>query len=117
MSATTPNEGSKLRIGSVIGLADGAVEEYERIHSNVWPAVLEQISRSNIRNYSIFRFGNLLFSYFEYVGKDFEGDMAAMAADETTQEWWKVCIPLQRQVPDTPENEWWKTIPEIFHHD
>jgi len=28
-----------------------------------------------------------LSSYFEYVGNDFEADMAKMAADPTTQEW------------------------------
>jgi L-rhamnose mutarotase len=79
--------------------------------------VLEQIAKSNIRNYSIFRMGDLLFSYFEYVGNDFEADMAAMGDDPTTQEWWKVCTPLQRQIPGTPENEWWMTIPEVFHCD
>lgn len=105
------------RVGSVISLADGAIAEYERIHADVWPAVLEQISRSNIKNYSIFRMGQLLFSYFEYVGSDFDADMKAMADDPVTQEWWKVCIPLQRQIPDTPAGEWWKTIPEIFHWD
>lgn len=117
MSSIGSDQGTTTRVGSVIGLADGAIEEYERIHAKVWPAVLEQISRSNIKNYSIFRFGNLLFSYFEYVGTDFDADMAAMAEDEVTQDWWKICIPLQRQVPDTPSHEWWKSIPEIFHHD
>ena len=117
MSAQNHGGISILRVGSVINLADGAVEEYERLHADVWPAVLEQISKSNIRNYSIFRMDLTLFSYFEYVGDDFAADMEAMCADETTQEWWKVCMPLQRQVPNTPEGEWWKTIPEIFHCD
>jgi L-rhamnose mutarotase len=75
------------RVGSVIGLPAANAAEYERLHREVWPGVQEQISRSNIRNYSIFRFGEVLFSYFEYVGDDFEADMAAMAADPVTQEW------------------------------
>ena len=42
-----------------------------------------------------------LFSYFEYVGGDFEGDMAKIAADPKTQEWWALCKPCQG-VPTPP---------------
>ena len=35
----------------------------------------QQIARSNIRNYSIYRYGDLLFSYFEYVGEDLDADL------------------------------------------
>lgn len=105
------------RFASVIGLKPEHREEYERLHADVWPAVLAQISSSNIRNYSIFRYGELLFSYFEYVGEDFEGDMKAMADDPVTQKWWDACMPLQTPVPDRKEGEWWADIPEIFHTD
>lgn len=105
------------RVASVIGLPAEHAEEYERLHAAVWPAVLAQIARANIRNYSIFRHGDVLFSYFEYEGKDFAADMAAMAADPETQRWWAVCEPLQRPLPDRAEGEWWKTIPEVFHTD
>ena len=62
--------------------------EYEKLHANVWEGVLKKIEECNIRNYSIYRYNNLLFAYFEYVGDDFEGDMAKMADDEITQKWW-----------------------------
>ncbi|MGO1413146.1 MAG: L-rhamnose mutarotase, partial [Microbacterium gubbeenense] len=68
------------RIASVIGLAAEHREEYEAYHAAVWPEVLQTISDCNIRNYSIFRYGDLLFSYFEYVGDDYDADMAKMAA-------------------------------------
>jgi L-rhamnose mutarotase len=99
----------------VIKLKEGAVAEYERLHSDVWPEVLEQIHRSNIRNYSIFRWGLVLFASFEYVGSDWDRDMAEMAADPSTREWWSVCGPLQEPVPERAEGEWWLTIPEIFY--
>lgn len=105
------------RYASVIGLKPEHREEYERLHADVWPDVLEQIRKSSIRNYSIFRYGDLLFSYFEYSGNDFDGDMAAMAADPTTQKWWSVCMPLQRPVDDRADGEWWAAIPEVFHVD
>ena len=48
---------------------------------------------------------------------DYEGDMAKMAADPKTQEWWDVCGPLQRPVNDRADGEWWASIPEVFHVD
>ncbi|MBI3429287.1 MAG: L-rhamnose mutarotase [Actinobacteria bacterium] len=105
------------RYASVIGLSAAHRDQYERLHAAVWPDVLEQIRKSNIRNYSIYRYGELLFSYFEYVGSDFETDMAKMAADPTTQKWWDVCMPLQSPVEGRAEGEWWMAIPEIFHTD
>ncbi|AZI56852.1 L-rhamnose mutarotase [Nakamurella antarctica] len=105
------------RMASVIGLPAENSERYEALHAAVWPAVLERIKASNIANYSIYRHGELLFSYMEYVGHDFEGDMNAMAADPVTQEWWDVCMPLQRPLDDRAEGEWWKEIPEVFHVD
>ncbi len=105
------------RMASVIGLPPESVQRYEELHAAVWPAVLERISASNIVNYSIYRYNELLFSYMEYDGDDFDGDMAAMAADPVTQEWWDVCKPLQRPVEDRADGEWWKDLPEIFHTD
>lgn len=105
------------RVAQVIGMAEDGVEEYERLHAAVWPAVLEQIRASGIQNYSIYRHGLTLFSYFEYVGDDYEADMAAMAADPATQRWWTYCMPLQRPVPERPDGAWWLDLPELFHTD
>ena len=105
------------RFGQVLGVRPERAEEYERIHRAVWPEVLRTIHECNMRNYSIFRYGNLLFAYFEYVGDDYEADMAAMAADAKTREWWDICEPMQEPVPEREPAEWWHTIPEVFHTD
>lgn len=106
-----------IRIGSVIGMPAANAAEYELLHSAVWPGVLEQLARSNVRNFSIYRHDEVLFSYMEYVGDDLETDMAAIAANPATQEWWSICGPLQRPVADREPGEWWKKVPEIFHFD
>ncbi len=107
------------RYGSVIGLKVDKIEEYKRLHAEVWPAVLAKITECNIRNYTIFlrEPENLLFSYFEYVGDDFAADMAAMAADPETQRWWDVCGPCQQPLKPRGEGEHWATLEEVFHHD
>lgn len=105
------------RVAQVIGLPREHWEAYERYHAAVWPSVLAQIEKSNITNYSIFRHGELLFSYYEYVGDDFDADMAKMAEDPETRRWWSIQEPLQRPLDDRADGEWWSTLPEVFHID
>jgi L-rhamnose mutarotase len=110
------------RYGSVIGLRAEKLEEYKKLHADVWPGVLKQIKECNINNYSIY-LGELekgqfyLFAYFEYTGDDFEADMEKMAADPTTQRWWSVCEPCQIPLPLRKEGEWWANMEEVFHQD
>ena len=105
------------RYGSVIGVKREAVEEYKERHANVWPEVLDMIRRCNIRNYSIYLRDDLLFGYFEYHGSDFEADMAKMAADPKTQEWWKLVGPMQIPFESRANGEWWASMEEVFHLD
>ncbi len=103
------------RFGQVIGIKPEYVEDYERLHQVVWPEVLSMIHECNMRNYSIFRHGDLLFAYFEYIGDDYEADMGKMSADPKTQEWWGKVGSMQEPLSDRSPTEWWKTIPEVFH--
>lgn len=105
------------RIGQVIGVKPEQIEAYERMHAAVWPEVLATIHACNIRNYSIFRHGTLLFAYMEYIGEDFAADMAKMAADPKTREWWTVTDPMQEPLESRVEGEWWATMQEVFHTD
>ena len=96
--------------------------EYKKLHAAVWPDVLKMIQQCHIRNYSIYLRqlddgGHYLFSYFEYTGGDFEGDMAKMAADPTTQKWWAVCMPCQKPLANRASGEWWAGMDEVFHAD
>lgn len=105
------------RYGMVIGVKLDKLEEYKRLHAAVWPGVLDMIRKCNIRNYSIYYKDGLLFSYFEYVGDDYQADMAQMAADPTTQKWWELCEPCQAPLETRGENEWWARMQEVFHLD
>ena len=105
------------RFGQRINLRPESIEAYERLHAAPWPGVVDQIRRSNIRNYTIFRDGTDLFASFDYVGDDFAADMAAMAADPETQRWWALTDAMQEPLPDREPGSWWKTLREIFHVD
>lgn len=101
----------------VIRLRPEAEAEYRRLHADVWPAVLDRIARSGIRDYSIHLHDGLLFARFTYVGDDFEADMAAMAADPATQRWWELCKPLQEPLANRSDGEWWAEMEPVFHFD
>jgi L-rhamnose mutarotase len=105
------------RYGSVIGVRPEALAEYKRHHAAVWPEVLAMIRKCNIRNYSIFLKDGLLFGYFEYYGTDYAADMARMAADPKTQEWWAIMMPMQRPLETRAQDEWWASMEEVFHVD
>jgi L-rhamnose mutarotase len=105
------------RYGSVIKIKAEAVEEYKRYHRAVWPEILETIKRSNIRNYSIYLKDGYLFGYFEYHGKDYQADMAKIAADAKTKEWWSIMMPMQKPLESRAEGEWWAEMEEVFHMD
>jgi len=108
------------RYGSVIGLKSEKMESYNKLHAEPWPQIVSKLQECNIRNYSIYE-AELekgkwyLFSYFEYTGSDFEADMAKMAADPKTREWWKLTDPCQVRLLGTPEGQQWLTMKEVYH--
>ena len=109
--------GALQRYGMVIGVKPELEEEYRAAHRAVPPEVLRMIRDCNIRNYSIFLRNSVLYSYFEYVGTDFPADMARMAADPATQEWWRQVGPMQQPFADRASGEWWAAMEEVFHLD
>lgn len=105
------------RFGQVIGVKPEHFESYKKYHAAVWPGILEMIKKCNIRNYSIFHKDGMLYSYMEYTGNNFEADMAKMAADPKTQEWWAIMEPMQSPIATRKPGEWWAEMEEVFHLD
>jgi L-rhamnose mutarotase len=105
------------RCGQVIKLRSGVYDSYTKYHADVWPGILAKISACNIRNYSIYHKDGFLFAYFEYVGKDFDGDMKKMGDDPLTQKWWDIMKPMQEPLSTRSSGEWWADMTEVFHLD
>ena len=93
------------RFGSVIGLNPETEKYYRDLHAN-------------IRNYSIYTTEidskKYLFSYFEYVGEDFDADMKTMASDPEMQRWWKETDPCQIQLPARKPDANWSEMEMVF---
>jgi len=104
----------------ITGLDPEKAEYYEALHAAPWPGVSRMITECNIRNMSIHKGeieGKLyLFLYLEYVGHDFEADMARMAADPETQRWWQKTDPCQIPLPEAAaKGAIWADTKEVFY--
>ena len=107
------------RMGMMIGLKPEKIAEYKALHAAPWPEMNAALTAANIRNYSIFlkEPENLLFGYWEYLGKDFEADMAALGAMDVTKRWLALTDPCQQPMATARQGEWWSFLPNVFHLD
>ena len=77
---------------------------------------METITECNLQNYSIFLHDDCVFSYYEYTGEDYDADMAKMAQDPITQEWWKHTQPCFEKYAIDSRSEFYHDIKQIFYH-
>ena len=88
------------------------VEDYKILHKNAWPELLEVISESNITNYSISVRGTQVFTYYEYVGDDYDTDMKKLDESPVMQKWWTFSKPcfLYHE-----EEKYYEDLEEVFY--
>jgi len=107
------------KYASVVQLKPECVEKYIELHANTWQGVLDALREVNIENYSIFfrEIGDqefFLFSYFQYTGSDFDGDMQRLAAVSIIQEWWKITDPCMFAVEGVTDDTLWSPLEQVF---
>ncbi len=105
------------RFGQIIKVKPEKEAYYKELHANCWEGVLKTIYDCNIRNYTIFLRDGFLFAYFEYIGDNYEADMAKMGECETTKKWWAECMPCQQPIDTAKDGDWWIDMQEVFHCD
>ena len=96
----------------VMKLKPGNEAMYKQKHDEIWPEMLELMRRNGTRNYSIYRYGLLLFAYQETDDADGAG---GPPYDPVLLSWWKMMEPYMDYNADgTP---WSEPIEEVFHAD
>jgi L-rhamnose mutarotase len=91
------------------------LEEYKRLHQEVWPDLLADMRAAGIRNYSIFADGPELFGYLEC--EDWTTANAALAKSDANRRWQEfmrdyLATPVD---PDAPEPL--RLMDEVFRLD
>jgi len=102
-----------------IYLDDTKVEEYKVLHQHCPQTIRNLLKEVHIDHFSIFlkEPENILFSYWEYTGENFEKDMKKMADNEDNKAWWQLCGPCQKPFSTRKKGEWWASMEEIFYND
>lgn len=103
------------RFAFVVGVRPEKREEYLELHRAVWPGVEAKMTECNIRNYSIYVFGDILFAHYEYVGDDHAADLQRIADDPLSQEWWTYTDPCQVRIAEERDpGSLWQPIDEVW---
>ena len=91
------------------------IAEYEALHRNVWPAILESIRESGITSMQIYRTGNRMLMYMETTD-DFSLERKAEmdAANPVVQEWETLMWKYQQAIPGVAPGVKWVMMDEIF---
>ena len=91
------------RIAFRLWVQPDKLDEYTRLHQEVWPELLADMRGAGIRNYSIFADGPELFGYLEC--DDWEATSTALARSDANRRWQDfmrgyLATPVD---PDSPE--------------
>ncbi|HEX2528028.1 MAG TPA: L-rhamnose mutarotase [Geminicoccus sp.] len=88
--------------------------EYREAHRKVWPEMLDALSRTGWRNYSLFlREDGLLVGYLET--DDFQAALAGMAATEVNTRWQATMQPFFEALDGRRPDEGMVPLEEVFH--
>lgn len=103
------------RIGTLMKLKPGALEQYIKIHNEIWDDVVAAAHDAGMRNYTVFLAPDgYLFSYYEYIGDDFDADMARKNALPVSPKW-QAATGAFRELIDGDSKV--MELGEIWHHD
>jgi L-rhamnose mutarotase len=90
------------------------LEEYRARHREVWTEMLDALSRSGWRNYSLFlREDGLLIGYLEC--EDFAAAQRAMEDEEVNARWQAEMVGFFELPPGDRPDTGFERLPEIFH--
>jgi L-rhamnose mutarotase len=119
---TTKHQGK--RICQIVKIKPDLLDEYKKVHQNVFPPVLANLKKYHIEDYSIHYSPSfsLLIANFKYLGDDWDRDAEAMRLDSNNHEWWNLTDGMQETLVEgstgsTDPKGWWLTLDEVFRFD
>jgi L-rhamnose mutarotase len=104
------------RIGFVLKVKPELIEEYRRRHREVWPEMLDALTRTGWHNYSLFmRPDGTLFGYFETEGS-FAAALEGMSREEVNARWQAEMAPFFEGTGGAADTMMEELV-EVFHLD
>ena len=104
------------RVGFLLKVKEGMLEEYKKRHEAVWPEMLDALRRTGWHNYSLFmREDGVLFGYFE-AAESFQASLDGMAQEEINAKWQDYMAPFFEGTGDHADRMMVE-LEEVFHLD
>lgn len=107
------------RVGMVIGIKPDKIQAYKALHAASNSGVRDLLKKYHMKNFSIYMRQvddgkYYLFGYYEYDGKDYDGDMAKLAAEQRNIDWLKTTDPMQTPLRGQKS---WTQMEEVYHNE
>jgi len=105
------------RIGFILKVKEGLIDEYKEHHQNVWDEMKNALRESGWHNYSLFmRDDGMLFGYFE-TPDSLEAAQAAMAETDVNERWQALMAPYFEIPLNARPDQMLVQLEEVFHLD
>jgi L-rhamnose mutarotase len=105
------------RIGFILKLRPDKISEYKKHHKEVWPEMLEALTKTGWHNYSLFlKDDGTLFGYFETPGT-LEDAIKGMSKEEINSKWQEFMAPYFDNLDGLHPDQGMVELEEIFHLD
>ncbi|MGC0327951.1 L-rhamnose mutarotase [Streptomyces sp. SAI-170] len=102
------------RVCFLLKVRQDRLDEYRERHAEVWPEMLQALTATGWRNYSLFlRDDGLLVGYLET--EDFQAALAGMEATDVNARWQKEMAPFFEALDGARPDEAMKPLTEVFH--
>ena len=90
----------------------GKENEYDKRHESVWPELMNDLRDAGVREYSIFRRGQMLFLYLKV--DDFDQFLERMKRSVANQKWQAMMSDFFEPVADLKAGENFAMMREVF---
>ena len=103
------------RVGFRLQVKKSMMEEYKVRHANVWADMLQALTETGWRNYSLFldESDGTLIGYVEC--EDFEASLAAMGATEVNARWQAEMAPFFIALDGKRPDEGFLQLEDVFY--
>lgn len=104
------------RVGFVLKVREELVDEYKRVHEEVWPEMLDALHRNGWHNYSLFiRQDGMLFGYFE-TPTSFADALDGMSREDVNARWQRKMVRFFEGTSQDADRMMEELV-EVFHLD
>ena len=103
------------RIEFLLEVKKDKIDEYKKIHANVWPDMFEALRRCGWHNYSLFMHNDgTLFGYFE-TPHDLQTAIEAMNNEDINTKWQNMMAPFFESPNGARADEILVEMEEVFY--